>query len=87
MTISSISPRPSPSRRRRPRRHAGTLLGESILLRDRRPTATVRDDVFSHRWPWYPGVEQTRYASSGIFDGRYKYCRYYGIGGGTDAVA
>ena len=23
--------------------------------------------------------------ASGIFDGRYKYCRYYGVGGGNDA--
>lgn len=49
------------------------------------PAVTVRYHVlFAQRWPWYPGVEQTRYASSGVFDGRHKYCRYYGIGGGAD---
>ena len=36
--------------------------------------------------PWYKGVEHTRYASAGIFDGRHKYCRYYGVGGGADAA-
>ena len=28
-------------------------------------------------------MEKVRYASSGVFDGRHKYCRYYGIGGGV----
>jgi len=27
-------------------------------------------------------VQQTRYANRGFFDGRYKYARYYGVGGG-----
>ena len=61
------------------------LPGHSLRPILGRPTTTVRDHVlFAQRWPWYPGVEQTRYASSGIFDGRHKYCRYYGIGGGAD---
>ena len=49
--------------------------------------AKIRDYIlFSQQWPWYKGVEHTRYASAGIFDGRYKYCRYYGVGGGADAA-
>ena len=42
--------------------------------------------IRDRQWPWYKGVEHTRYASAGIFDGRYKYCRYYGVGGGADAA-
>jgi arylsulfatase A-like enzyme len=64
-----------------------TLRGESLapLFDDR--SAKIRDYVlFAQEWPWYSGVEHTRYASSGIFDGRHKYCRYYGIGGGSDAA-
>ena len=65
---------------------ARSMAGASLrrILSD--PSAAVRDHVlFAQRWPWYSGVEQTRYASSGVFDGRHKYCRYYGIGGGADA--
>ena len=61
------------------------IAGESLLPLFSDQAATVRDYVlFAQEWPWYPGVEHTRYASSGIFDGRYKYCRYYGVGGGND---
>ena len=49
--------------------------------------ATIRDHVlFAQEWPWYRGVEHVRYASTGIFDGRHKYCRYYGVGGGNDVT-
>ncbi len=62
-----------------------TMAGESLLPVFDDPSATVRDHVlFAQEWAWYPGVEQCRYASSGIFDGRFKYCRYYGIGGSHD---
>ena len=52
------------------------------------PSARVRDYVlFAQEWAWYPGVEHTRFASTGIFDGRHKYCRYYGIGSdGQDRI-
>lgn len=66
---------------------APTLAGESLapLFADR--SASIRDYVlFAQEWPWYAGVEHVRYASSGIFDGRQKYCRYYGVGGGADAA-
>jgi arylsulfatase A-like enzyme len=44
----------------------------------------VRDLVlFAQDMAWYDECIETRYASRGYFDGRYKYCRYYGIGGST----
>jgi len=64
-----------------------TLVGESLLPLFADGGARVREHVlFSQEWPWYAGVEHVRYASTGIFDGRYKYCRYYGVGGGNDAA-
>ena len=39
--------------------------------------------LFAQDWAWYDGLINTRYASRGIFDGRYKYCRYYGVGGSS----
>jgi arylsulfatase A-like enzyme len=52
------------------------------LLED--PSEAIREYVyFAQEWPWYPGVEKVRYASSGFFDGRFKYARYYGVGGGV----
>ena len=65
---------------------APSLHGESMAPLFDDVSAAIREYVlFAQEWPWYPGVEHTRYASSGIFDGRYKYCRYYGVGGGNDA--
>ena len=58
--------------------------GVSLLSILNNPKASVRDNVFfAQEWPWYPGVEKVRYANSGFFDGRYKYSRYYGVGGGV----
>ncbi len=55
------------------------------LLAD--PSATVRDHVlFALDSPWFPSVRATRYASRGIFDGRFKYGRYYGVGGGVTST-
>ena len=39
--------------------------------------------LFAQDWAWYDGLLDTRYASRGVFDGRFKYCRYYGIGGSS----
>ena len=48
------------------------------------PSVPIREYVyFAQEWPWYPGVEKVRYASSGFFDGRFKYARYYGVGCGV----
>ncbi len=39
--------------------------------------------LFAQDWAWYDNLLKTRYASRGIFDGRFKYCRYFGIGGSS----
>jgi arylsulfatase len=45
---------------------------------------TVRDHVlFMQDMAWYDRCIPIRYASRGFFDGRTKYCRYYGVGGST----
>ena len=50
-------------------------------------SATVRDHVlFAQDMAWYDRCIPTRYAIRGIFDGRNKYCRYYGVGGGTTMI-
>ncbi|CAN5730023.1 sulfatase [soil metagenome] len=58
---------------------AGVDLGP--VLAD--PTASVRDQVlFAHDSAHTMNLRATRYAVRGTFDGRYKYARYYGVGGG-----
>jgi len=58
--------------------------GRSMLPMWSDPSAAGRDHVlFAQDWAWYDGLINTRYASRGIFDGRFKYCRYYGIGGSS----
>ena len=48
------------------------------------PTTSVRDHIlFAQDSAWYESCIPTRYAMRGIFDGRHKYTRYYGVGGGT----
>jgi arylsulfatase A-like enzyme len=47
------------------------------------PSATVRDHVlFAHDTAHTVEINHTRYAIRGFFDGRTKYARYYGVGGG-----
>jgi arylsulfatase len=47
------------------------------------PAASVRDYVlFAHDTAHTEQINQTRYAIRGFFDGRTKYARYYGVGGG-----
>jgi arylsulfatase A-like enzyme len=47
------------------------------------PAARVRDYVlFAHDTAHTSRVRNTRYAIRGMFDGRHKYARYYGVGGG-----
>jgi len=54
----------------------------SPVLRD--PSASVRDYIlFAQDSAWYESCISTRYAMRGIFDGRHKYTRYYGVGGST----
>jgi len=47
------------------------------------PTVSVRDHVlFAHDTAHTNEINHTRYAIRGFFDGRTKYARYYGVGGG-----
>ena len=47
------------------------------------PTTSVRDHVlFAHDTAHTNRINNTRYAIRGFFDGRTKYARYYGVGGG-----
>jgi arylsulfatase len=47
------------------------------------PAASVRDHVlFAQDSAHTKRIQQTRYALRGYFDGRWKYTRYYGVGGG-----
>jgi arylsulfatase len=45
----------------------------------------VRDHVlFAQAQGWHPSCLAQRYALRGVFDGRHKYVRYFGVGGGCD---
>ena len=58
--------------------------GNNLIELFENPSVSMNEYVyFAQEWPWYPGVEKVRYASSGFFDGRFKYLRYYGVGGGV----
>jgi arylsulfatase len=47
------------------------------------PSASVRDHVlFAHATAHTSNIRSTRWAIRGVFDGRHKYARYYGVGGG-----
>ena len=47
------------------------------------PAAAVRDHVlFAHATAHTSNIRATRWAIRGVFDGRHKYARYYGVGGG-----
>jgi arylsulfatase A-like enzyme len=47
------------------------------------PSTAVRDHVlFAHDTAHTNRINETRYAIRGFFDGRTKYARYYGVGGG-----
>jgi len=47
------------------------------------PATSVRDHVlFAHDTAHTDEINHTRYAIRGFFDGRTKYARYYGVGGG-----
>jgi arylsulfatase len=62
---------------------APTVQGVSLepVLAD--PAASVRDHVlFAMDSAHTTNIQKTRYAVRGFFDGRTKYARYYGVGGG-----
>jgi arylsulfatase A-like enzyme len=47
----------------------------------------VRDHVlFAQAQGWYRSCIAQRFALRGVFDGRYKYVRYFGVGGGVDST-
>ncbi|MEX2268895.1 MAG: sulfatase-like hydrolase/transferase [Acidimicrobiia bacterium] len=48
---------------------------------------SVRDHVlFAQEQAWHMSCVGLRFALRGCFDGRYKYVRYYGVGGGVDSM-
>ncbi len=61
----------------------GGLAGVDLLPVLSDPAATVRDHVlFAMDSAHTSHIRDTRYALRGYFDGRVKYARYYGVGGG-----
>jgi arylsulfatase A-like enzyme len=63
------------------------LPGQSLqpVLAD--PSETIRDHVlFAMDSAHTEHINQTRYAMRGFFDGRHKYARYYGVGGGLPST-
>ena len=47
------------------------------------PSAVVREQVlFCHETAHTSNIRATRWMIRGSFDGRYKYARYFGVGGG-----
>ena len=62
---------------------ASTVQGHDLgpVLAD--PSATVRDHIlFAQDSAQTTNLNTVRYALRGFFDGRHKYARYYGVGGG-----
>jgi arylsulfatase A-like enzyme len=64
-----------------------TLRGKDLSPVFEDPSASVRDYVlFAHDTAHTEQINQTRYAIRGFFDGRTKYARYYGVGGGIPST-
>ena len=60
-----------------------TLKGVDLSPALADPSATARQHVlFAQDTAHTDNINRTRYALRGMFDGRYKYARYYGVGGG-----
>ncbi len=58
------------------------LPGRSMLPLLTGEATEIREAVFfAQDWAWYPECMDSRYASRGFTDGRFKYARYYGVGG------
>jgi arylsulfatase len=71
-TLAGIDPVSQPS-----------LKGADLTPALRDPGAAPRDHVlFAHDTAHTSNINETRYAIRGFFDGRTKYARYYGVGGG-----
>jgi len=66
---------------------AGGMSGTDLTPLLRAEAAEVRDHVlFAQAQGWHPSCLAQRYALRGYFDGRHKYVRYFGVGGGCDNV-
>jgi len=64
-----------------------SMSGVSLLPVLARERESVRDHVlFAQAQAWYRSCIAHRFALRGVFDGRYKYVRYYGVGGGVDST-
>ena len=65
-------------------REAPTLPGRDLTPVLANPGLPGRETVlFAQDSAWYERCIPLRYAIRGMFDGRYKYARYYGVGGST----
>ncbi|MGH9028916.1 MAG: sulfatase family protein, partial [Acidimicrobiales bacterium] len=64
-----------------------SLSGTSLVPLLSGATDSVRDHVlFAQAQGWYRSCIAQRFALRGVFDGRYKYVRYFGVGGGVDSI-
>jgi arylsulfatase A-like enzyme len=59
------------------------MSGEDMTESLRGVTSGREAVLFAQDQAWYERCIHVRYAIRGMFDGRYKYARYYGVGGGT----
>ena len=65
---------------------APTLQGRDLRPVFADPTVTVRDHVLFAQDSAQTERHRVRYALRGFFDGRTKYARYYGVGGGKPST-
>ncbi|MEO9223606.1 MAG: sulfatase-like hydrolase/transferase [Acidimicrobiales bacterium] len=64
-----------------------SMSGVSLVPLLENRAASVRDHVlFTQEQAWYQSCVAHRFALRGVFDGRYKYVRYYGCGGGVNSI-
>jgi arylsulfatase A-like enzyme len=64
-----------------------SVVGRDMVPVLRDPAAPGRENVLlAQDSAWYESCIPLRYAMRAIFDGRYKYARYYGVGGSFDRV-
>jgi arylsulfatase A-like enzyme len=66
---------------------ASSLQGVDLSPTLADPSVHVRDHVlFAHDTAHTENINKTRYALRGFFDGKTKYARYYGVGGGKPST-
>jgi len=64
-----------------------SLSGRSLVPLVTGTATAVRDHVlFAQAQAWYRSCVALRFSLRGVFDGRYKYVRYFGVGGGVDST-